>query len=171
MAAQQSAGSGAEKNPQPVFIADGIATAATLPQIGAVADGKSQHFKQQVRGQADGAEWYFERIVRSGERLLSLLNNLLDLAKLEDGSQPIACEHFDIRPVVDDSVQEFAALMEHKQIAQPVKRANALLVVASERLLAGLLLVLHAASANQFLAVLVSELVLEHAAAPLAADA
>ncbi len=60
---------------------------------------------------------YFERIVRSGERLLSLLNNLLDLAKLEDGSQPIACEHFDIRPVVDDSVQEFAALMEHKQIA------------------------------------------------------
>lgn len=60
---------------------------------------------------------YFDRIVRSGERLLSLLNNLLDLAKLEDGSQAIALECFELRPVVEDSVQEFAALMAHKEVS------------------------------------------------------
>jgi signal transduction histidine kinase len=73
----------------------------------------------RTEGQADLSKeyGYFDRIVRSGERLLSLLNNLLDLAKLEDGTLTIAREIFDFRPVVEDSVQEFAALLEQKQIS------------------------------------------------------
>lgn len=60
---------------------------------------------------------YFERIVRSGERLLGLLNDLLDLAKLEEGRQTAVRVRFSMQAVIHDVLGEFAALMDSKQIA------------------------------------------------------
>jgi PAS domain S-box-containing protein len=52
---------------------------------------------------------YFERISQSGNRLLSLLNNLLDLARLEAGRMQYDFGHHDLRAVVETIVDELAA--------------------------------------------------------------
>jgi PAS domain S-box-containing protein len=52
---------------------------------------------------------YFERISQSGNRLLSLLNNLLDLARLEAGRMQYEFGRHDMRAVVETIVGELAA--------------------------------------------------------------
>ncbi len=52
---------------------------------------------------------YFQRISQSGDRLLSLLNNLLDLAKLEAGRMQYESGHHDLRSIVETIVGELAA--------------------------------------------------------------
>ncbi|WP_371324913.1 ATP-binding protein [Dechloromonas sp. ZY10] len=58
----------------------------------------------------DKLQHYFQRIHQSGQRLLDLLNNLLDLAKLEAGMMPIVpCEQA-LLPLLREVVHEFEAL-------------------------------------------------------------
>jgi len=59
---------------------------------------------------------YFERIVRSGERLLGLLNNLLDLAKLEGGQPSVHLRNCQMRPIIEEVISEFTALIDTKKI-------------------------------------------------------
>ena len=59
---------------------------------------------------------YFERIVSSAERLMNLLNDLLDLAKLESGRMDIRLEPLNITGIVHDALNEFEALAASRQI-------------------------------------------------------
>jgi len=59
---------------------------------------------------------YFQEIKDSGERLTLLLNDLLDLAKLEAGSMSYAMEEHNILAVVKEAVMEFQAAAEEKGI-------------------------------------------------------
>jgi PAS domain S-box-containing protein len=60
---------------------------------------------------------YFERIGQSGERLLVLLNDLLDLAKLEAGKVELDCRPTDLRAVAADAVAELEELARAKSVA------------------------------------------------------
>ncbi|MDQ7990680.1 MAG: PAS domain-containing protein, partial [Candidatus Dactylopiibacterium sp.] len=53
---------------------------------------------------------YFQRIVGSGERLMALLDGLLDLAKLESGRLEMSLTPQDLGPLVQDVLDEFEAL-------------------------------------------------------------
>ena len=55
---------------------------------------------------------YFEHIAHSGDRLLSLLNDLLDLSKLEAGHADVDIRPVDMEPVIAEAIEEFEALMD-----------------------------------------------------------
>jgi len=55
---------------------------------------------------------YFERINTSGDRLLKLLNNLLDLAKLEAGKMKFNRESNDLMKITDICVAEWEARLQ-----------------------------------------------------------
>ncbi len=55
---------------------------------------------------------YFDRIAQSGERLMLLLNDLLDLAKLEAGQIKIEKKVTDIIPIVEACIAEQGGLLE-----------------------------------------------------------
>ncbi len=59
---------------------------------------------------------YFSRIEESAERLLSLLNGMLDLTKLELGKANFNFTHNDIGKCVEDAIKEISSLAEKKKI-------------------------------------------------------
>ncbi len=70
-------------------------------------------------GKIDSAELetYFANITKAGNRLLGLLNNLLDLAKLESGKMPLNKTLDDFSGVLEQAVLEMAPLMREKSLA------------------------------------------------------
>lgn len=56
-------------------------------------------------------------ITSSGEGLLSLINNVLDLAKAESGKLELESRPFDLADLLDDVVASFAAAMHRKGVA------------------------------------------------------
>ena len=59
---------------------------------------------------------YLDEIQESGERLLTLINNLLDLSKLEDGKAEYIFEPANLPEIIQDVIDEFAALAAEKEI-------------------------------------------------------
>lgn len=59
---------------------------------------------------------FYENINRSGKRLLHLLNDLLDLSKLEAGRMDLNLEKQDIRKTIDDVITEVGSLLRAKNI-------------------------------------------------------
>lgn len=59
---------------------------------------------------------YFRNIQTAGNRLLILLNNLLDLAKLESGKMEFNISANDFRSVVDETLIELDSLLSKKNI-------------------------------------------------------
>ncbi len=60
---------------------------------------------------------YFRTIVTSGERLLRLLNDLLDLSKLEAGKMLLERADCDLRELAEASVADFAPLAAERAIS------------------------------------------------------
>jgi signal transduction histidine kinase len=59
---------------------------------------------------------YFERVNTSGQRLLNLVNNLLDLSKLEAGKMQINPSLQDIRSLISEVLMEFGQLISAKNL-------------------------------------------------------
>ncbi|MFQ5414643.1 MAG: ATP-binding protein [Phycisphaerae bacterium] len=60
---------------------------------------------------------YFQKINDSGQTLLALLNDLLDLAKLETGAMAFEFRTIDLRALVDAVVEEFGALAAERKLS------------------------------------------------------
>jgi PAS domain S-box-containing protein len=65
---------------------------------------------------------YFSRINESGKRLLSLLDELLDLSKLEAGRMQFNFTHQDLAKVIDTEVAEFQELLNKKSLNLEIDR-------------------------------------------------
>ena len=59
---------------------------------------------------------YFQRIIESGERLVDLVTNLLDLSKIEAGKMEFQKAPGDLALMVREVVAEFEALAEERQL-------------------------------------------------------
>ena len=59
---------------------------------------------------------YFAKIETSGSRLLTLLNDLLDLSKLESGKQELDCTNYILSNITSNVVSEFEAILLEKNI-------------------------------------------------------
>lgn len=60
---------------------------------------------------------YFDSIVKSGHRLGELVNDLLDLAKLEARQTTLHLQHADLRGLVSTISQDLRALMDSRQVS------------------------------------------------------
>lgn len=66
---------------------------------------------------ADKVRSYFARIAESGERLLGLLDELLDIAKLEAGYMSLMLQPTDLPGLLDNVTCEFEALFAARKLA------------------------------------------------------
>lgn len=75
----------------------------------------------------------YKIMLGNGRRLLHLINQLLDLAKLEAGSMKLQAKSENIVPIVRNMVASFATLAERKQIRLQFKTAEQRLIVHFDR--------------------------------------
>ena len=59
---------------------------------------------------------FFDRIVDNGKTLLTLLNNLLDLARLESGKMQASMQRVNLASIVDDVADEFRSVFAAKDL-------------------------------------------------------
>jgi len=72
--------------------------------------------KKDIVNKPDKILKYFDRINTSGERLLRILNDLLDLAKLEAGQMAIEKQLTDLRSVANTSIADQEAWMSDNKL-------------------------------------------------------
>ena len=76
---------------------------------------------------------YFERIESSGNTLLKLLNELLDLSKLEAGAMELALGQVELHSLVFDVVEEYAALVREKNLSIQTPHDSSHAIVWADR--------------------------------------
>lgn len=74
--------------------------------------------------QAEKLQQYFQRIRQSGERLLRLLNNLLDMSKLEAGKMSVELRRHDVLPIILEAGAEFESLLSSRRLTLSIKPAD-----------------------------------------------
>ncbi|MGV6850688.1 MAG: ATP-binding protein, partial [bacterium] len=78
---------------------------------------------------------YFNQIYESGNRLLRLLNNLLDLSKLESGHMEINFEKVDIRSIAESCAIEQGSMLATKQLSVEVGEPMASVSLQADKVL------------------------------------
>jgi len=66
--------------------------------------------------EAQKLDKFLSNIQNAGQRLLGLLNNLLDLAKLDANKMNFSMESYDLRPIIEHTQMELASLVHEKHI-------------------------------------------------------
>lgn len=68
-------------------------------------------------GSDEKTQLFFDRIGQSAKRLLALINDLLDLAKLEAGRMTLSIDIIDIRQLLNQSISHLESLMAPRKIS------------------------------------------------------
>ena len=76
---------------------------------------------------------YLEVIERNGKHLLALINDILDLARIEAGREDLTIERFSVKPLVGELVAMLEPLANEKRIALVNNVGNDLPLVTSDR--------------------------------------
>ena len=71
---------------------------------------------RSTTGERERLQYYFDQIRDSGSTLLELLNDLLDLAKLEAGKMSLKLEKRDLREIVTRVANEFSSLFDEREL-------------------------------------------------------
>jgi PAS domain S-box-containing protein len=79
----------------------------------------------------DKLHHFFEHIMHSGDRLLGLLDDLLDLSKLEAGHADVDICPLDLDPVIAEAIEEFEALMDRRGL-RVLRQKNSKLHAAAD---------------------------------------
>jgi signal transduction histidine kinase len=82
-------------------------------------------------------EKYYSNIAKAGTRLLGLINNLLDLAKLESGKMPFSKVAGDFAGVLEEALLEMDPLMKEKSltVSTEVSVASTKLIFDKQRMI------------------------------------
>ncbi|WDE11601.1 ATP-binding protein [Thalassomonas haliotis] len=75
-------------------------------------------------GNRDTLLKYFNNINKSGHRLLTLLNDLLDLSKLEAGKVDLCCQNNNLLDAFTSCIQELKVLTEEKSIDISIRNSD-----------------------------------------------
>ncbi|MBI5043131.1 MAG: hypothetical protein HZC10_04735 [Nitrospirae bacterium] len=67
-------------------------------------------------GLTDKQDKYLNTIQKSSKRLLHLINNILDLSKIDAGKMPLAASEFLISDLLRDAVEDFLPIVSKKEI-------------------------------------------------------
>lgn len=82
---------------------------------------------------AERFQEYGQHIHGAADSLLSLVNDLLDLSRIEAGQFPIHPEAFALRPLVDDTIEIFRASFEARDIAFEFEDGPDVTIVSDRR--------------------------------------
>lgn len=77
---------------------------------------------------------FFNDVHRAGARMLSLVNDLLDLSKIERGIEPIQPERLDLRPLALEVVRELVPLLNARQLQLDAELGGDDLIVQADPL-------------------------------------
>lgn len=91
--------------------------------------------QRSPHGNTERLSSYFERIVNSAERLMNLLDDLLDLAKLEAGRTELRLEPVDMLKLIHDVVDEFEGLATIHQVRITLQTEGSTMVRGDFKLL------------------------------------
>jgi PAS domain S-box-containing protein len=80
--------------------------------------------EKSVAGNTEKLSRYFQRIRQSGERLLMLLNKLLDLSKLEAGKMHVELARHDLLPLIDEAGAELEMLFTQRNLKLLIEPAR-----------------------------------------------
>ncbi|NKE73244.1 ATP-binding protein [Candidatus Manganitrophus noduliformans] len=100
---------------------------AILGYASLVLEGTYGEVPESLKGPVDG-------IQRNAFELLELINNLLDLSKMESGQMPIAIAPVDLRRLLPEAAQKVAPLLSGKKVAVKWRIADNLKNIQSDPL-------------------------------------
>ena len=88
----------------------------------------------QVFGEVGARNREYAGFIReSGARLLAMVNDMLDMTKLDSGDLGLEFEIFDARELLDEAVREFALSAQNKSITLELKAPDAPLTIRADR--------------------------------------
>ncbi|MCE4554203.1 sensor histidine kinase [Roseateles cellulosilyticus] len=74
----------------------------------------------------------FADVHRAGQRMLSLVNDLLDLSKIERGAEPLTLQRLDLRPLAIEVTHELSPLLAARRLELEANLGDGLLLVMAD---------------------------------------
>jgi cell cycle sensor histidine kinase DivJ len=96
--------------------------------------GFADAIESQIFGEVGARNREYAGFIReSGARLLAMVNDMLDMTKVDSGDLGLEYESFDARELLDEAVREFGLSAQNKSITLELKTPDAPLMIRADR--------------------------------------